>query len=186
MDSITLESTFNQMMKTQDPQLLQDALQLLQKLTTNITQNPTDVRFRSLKLSNKTLHSRLFNVEGINRVLNLIGFELRADEYFLPDQNLGLLFGHLDELRWAGLLADAQLSGPSEVEKAKEIIAQQKLVQAKREQETKQKQQIQQQAEYDKQERKLVKAKDSVAKEAKFGAQVKRCEDIGIGKNQGG
>lgn len=37
------------------------------------------------------------------------------DEYYLPDDNLGLFIGSINEIRWAEMISSARLVSPQEL-----------------------------------------------------------------------
>mmetsp|Transcript_45533 Transcript_45533/g.77343 ORF Transcript_45533/g.77343 Transcript_45533/m.77343 type:complete len:407 (+) Transcript_45533:20-1240(+) len=52
--------------------------ELLSKLVGNIVANPFDVKYRTLKLSNKTLRTRLFDRHGAKEAMSVMGFKRAA------------------------------------------------------------------------------------------------------------
>lgn len=56
------------------PEELEAMRGLLQKVVENITAHPEDLKFRSLKLSNKALRSKIFDRQGSREIMTLLGF----------------------------------------------------------------------------------------------------------------
>jgi len=57
------------------------ALELLVKLLKNISANPSDPKYRKIKMTNQTLSSRVFALKGIEQLLTNLGFLLDGEFY---------------------------------------------------------------------------------------------------------
>eukprot|EP01060_Flectonema_neradi_P011170 TRINITY_DN18247_c0_g1_i1.p1 TRINITY_DN18247_c0_g1~~TRINITY_DN18247_c0_g1_i1.p1 ORF type:complete len:412 (+),score=112.90 TRINITY_DN18247_c0_g1_i1:56-1291(+) len=59
---------------------VQDATELLTTILQNVSKNPTEKKFRILKLQNEKLSTRLFPVEGVVEFLESIGFDHHPEQ----------------------------------------------------------------------------------------------------------
>jgi len=71
-----------------DRMALSDAVELLEKLFRNITAHPSDVKFRKIKATNKTLASKVFALRGIEELLISLGFRLEGEFYVYNGQDI--------------------------------------------------------------------------------------------------
>ncbi|CAD8179467.1 unnamed protein product [Paramecium pentaurelia] len=179
------KSLLEVMEKNEDPSAFADALGLLEKLITNIINNPNDDKFKHIKMTVKTLATRLFNIRQMTELLTSLGFIQLDQEFYLPDEEYVSLLQNFNTIKWQHILSQGRVEGPQQYQKAQEIVRQQQEAQRQYEKEQKEKEKIQQQIKYDRQERSLVKEKDSKANDLQFGAKVKTCEQLGINKNTG-
>ena len=82
-DSKTAEikSMLLEIKESHDEQEMMAALDILLKLIHNILKYPKDEKYRGIKKSNKTIASKLLNIEGMHEFLLFIGYEDGADSY---------------------------------------------------------------------------------------------------------
>ncbi|CAD8173762.1 unnamed protein product [Paramecium octaurelia] len=179
------KSLLESMEKNEDPSAFADALGLLEKLITNIINNPNEDKFKHIKMTVKALATRLFNIREMAQLLTCLGFIQLEQEFYLPDEEYATLLENYNTIKWQHILSQGRAEGPQQYQRAQEIVRQQQEAQKQYEKEQKEKEKIQQQMKYDRQERSLVKEKDSKANDLQFGAKVKTCEQLGINKNTG-
>uniref|UniRef100_A0A034V3S8 Peptide-N(4)-(N-acetyl-beta-glucosaminyl)asparagine amidase n=1 Tax=Bactrocera dorsalis TaxID=27457 RepID=A0A034V3S8_BACDO len=61
-----------------------EATRILLVLIENVLKEPTNPKYRTIRLENKTIKEKLLSVAGIAQLLNAIGFQRNATEYTLP------------------------------------------------------------------------------------------------------
>lgn len=61
-----------------------EAVRILLLLLDNILTHPSEAKFRSIRVENKTIKERLLSLEGGNELLCAIGFQRSTDQYTLP------------------------------------------------------------------------------------------------------
>ena len=64
----------NTLNQENQPEVLEQGLWILYKLFLNIVYNPKDQKYRNIKTTNNTLKSKVFNIEKINQLLEIVGF----------------------------------------------------------------------------------------------------------------
>jgi hypothetical protein len=63
------------MLAENPPQLRKDAAEILIKLLTNVQRDPQNMKYRSVKLSNPIIESKLLAAHGAFEILFSVGFE---------------------------------------------------------------------------------------------------------------
>ena len=63
------------------PEVLGQALDFLYKLFNNIAMNPMEQKYRNIKKSNNTLKAKVFRVENITSLLDIIGNNFFLNNY---------------------------------------------------------------------------------------------------------
>ena len=63
------------------------AMKIMKKLLTNITNNPEELKFRIIKTTNQTINNDLMCINGIVDLLHHLGFIATNDGNFLLDAN---------------------------------------------------------------------------------------------------
>ncbi|XP_053965850.1 peptide-N(4)-(N-acetyl-beta-glucosaminyl)asparagine amidase [Anastrepha ludens] len=63
-----------------------EAARILLVLLENVLREPTNAKYRTIRLENKTIKEKLLSVAGIAQLLNAIGFKCSATEYTLPKE----------------------------------------------------------------------------------------------------
>lgn len=58
---------------------------LLEKLITNIVTNPTDAKYRTIKVSNATIQGKLLVVKEMQKLLLMLGYQPQNENFVLPD-----------------------------------------------------------------------------------------------------
>jgi PUB domain len=93
---------------------LYDLLNLLQTLCQNILLNPTEPKFRSIKLNNKTIENRLINRKGGLEFLTAAGFKtvvvdtVKTMQIEFDESNSAVKLVDIDEAQnWLGETVDA-------------------------------------------------------------------------------
>lgn len=64
-----------QMLKENDPEVMKEAGEILLKLLGNVQRNPDNIKYRSVKLSNPKIESKLLVANGAFEILFSAGFE---------------------------------------------------------------------------------------------------------------
>lgn len=154
----------------------QEALELIEKLTRNVVRNPTDEKFRRIKLSNPKIAATITDVPGAVALLKEMGWVEDGEELVLPAE-LRLL--HEKEVV---ALIDAKDYYKKEEEKERRRQA------AARKALDADKQELLQKMEADRKEKAAEGpvTHGSVAKKLGDGPHIVRAGDIGIGKSSGG
>lgn len=62
----------------------QDTLEILEKLIRNIVRNPTEEKFRTIKLQNPKIAAAITNVPGAVEILTEMGFQSDGENMVLP------------------------------------------------------------------------------------------------------
>lgn len=61
-----------------------DAVRILLVLLDNVLKYPTEMKYRSIRIENKSIKEKLLSLEGCSELLSAIGFKLSSGEYKLP------------------------------------------------------------------------------------------------------
>ena len=64
-----------QMLRENDPEVMKEAAEILLKLLGNVQRNPDNIKYRSVKLSNPKIESKLLVANGAFEILFSAGFE---------------------------------------------------------------------------------------------------------------
>ncbi|KRW99332.1 hypothetical protein PPERSA_02444 [Pseudocohnilembus persalinus] len=186
-----LDHVLHEILEQVHPEQSVQALNLLEKIATNICNNPAEQKFKTIKTTNKALSQKLFNVDPLfHDAVKLLGFEfdLANDQYTLPDSKIGILLGEINTIRDYRDMAHAQNTGDEkELEKCK-TLRKERIELEKQQRELRLDQlKIQEQLEADQKERKYMKkGVGSKANQLKFGANIKTAEQCGIKVSKGG
>lgn len=154
----------------------QETLELLEKLTRNVVRNPSEEKFRRIKLSNPKIAAIITNVPFAVDILKEMGWVEEADGLVLPP-SVRLL--HENEVM---ALIDAKDHFKKEEEKDKRRkTAALKEVDPEKEA-------LRRQMDQDRQEKAAQGpvTQGSVAKKLGDGPNIMRAGDVGIGKSSGG
>lgn len=173
------------MATTREESVARSALGLLKRIAENICANPSDERFRTLRRGNATLASRLFVSPEVDHVLGLVGFHEAGEAFAFEGENLTALDDLLVIIEGVEVEMDTRSHNanldPGEVQRrqvAAEAEAQVRENEIRR---------IAAQAQGDRREVQsdlsLHPPRASQAQSRNFGATVKTCSDLGIGKS---
>lgn len=61
-----------------------DAVRILLVLLDNVLKYPTEMKYRSIRIENKSIKEKLLSLDGCSELLSAIGFKLSSGEYKLP------------------------------------------------------------------------------------------------------
>ena len=76
-----------------------EAVRILLVLLDNVLKYPNEIKYRSIRLENKSIKEKLLSLEGCSELLTAIGFKRSANEFTLPlDASLDLLRAYRDAL----------------------------------------------------------------------------------------
>jgi hypothetical protein len=87
------------------PQVCHTALEILNKLLTNILSNPQENKFRAIKKTNKVISEKLMRCVGIDQILSILGYQ---DSFTEPDTFVYMR--DLDRLDLARTILEATIS----------------------------------------------------------------------------
>jgi len=79
-------------------------------------------KYRTIKTTNNAIKSKLLNVQGVEKVIKLLGYELQGEVYSLSDDNLARMLSgapFIDEHR---RLIAAKMSSPEDYKKELTVI----------------------------------------------------------------
>ncbi len=72
------------LLEDNDPQVLKEAGDILLRLIGNVLKDPQNVKYRSIRLSNPKIESKLLAANGAMEILFAVGFEEATDSLVLP------------------------------------------------------------------------------------------------------
>merc|ERR1719361_1554555 len=72
------------LLQDNDPDVKTEAVNILVKLLTNVINHPGELKYRQIKLANKTIEEKLLPASGAFEVLFSCGFEESEDKLVLP------------------------------------------------------------------------------------------------------
>ncbi|XP_065369389.1 peptide-N(4)-(N-acetyl-beta-glucosaminyl)asparagine amidase [Calliphora vicina] len=76
-----------------------EAVRILLVLLDNVLKYPNELKYRSIRIENKSIKERLLSLEGCSQLLTAIGFKRSANEYILPlEASLDVLRSYRDAL----------------------------------------------------------------------------------------
>ena len=159
---------------------LLECLSILEKLISNIVTNPMEPKFRTIKTTNNAIKSKVLNVQGVDKVIKLMGYQLDGEFYKLSDDNLARMLSgapFIDEHR--RLLA-AKMSGPDDYKKELAVIQNHREMRAEKAKQAKEQDRLKQMAEADKRERAHMKVDTTQSRQLGFGVNQKTWSDIGV------
>lgn len=84
----SISPIINTLLKSYSQQDVAIAVGFLIKLLGNIEANPLDVKYRKIKVTNKTLASKVFAIKGIEQILINMGFSLQGEFYTFNGQTV--------------------------------------------------------------------------------------------------
>merc|ERR1712048_284660 len=154
----------------------QETLELIQKLTQNTVRNPTEEKFRRIKLTNPKIAAAITDVPNAVELLKEMGWQQEGEELVLP-----AAVRLLHEREVVGII-DAKDWYKKEAEKEHK-----RQMQALKERDP-EKENLLKQMEADRKEKQAEGpvTKSSVAQKLGDGPNITRAGDIGIGKSSGG
>lgn len=124
-------------------------------------------KFRKIKATNPTIKEKLFSLAGMGEFLQKLGFthsvEGSDEFYVLDDSKLGILLPFIQHLRDRIALIEAKQDGPDEYQRVKNVIENQQILHKQQELDRKKEKEVKETFEFDKQERKYIEVKDSIA-----------------------
>lgn len=175
-----MESLLNQIEQTTHPETLLEALTLLEKLIQNIVMNPDDPKYRMIKSSNATIQSKLFGIQGVEKLIMMLGYQPQEGNFVLPDETIGLLMSHSSSISFRRRLIAARMTSAAEYQKELDIINNQRAINRKLQKEAEEQEKLKKQADNDKKERKHMKADTSESRQLQFGTKATTWKDIGV------
>ena len=165
--------------QTSDPNQLKVSISTLLRLLQNISDNPEEAKYRSVKKSNKVIQTKLLNTPGVLELMNLIGFD-QQDADTLTMQNTSNL-----EVALVMLQAfNCELLDSLKTEEEKEHEKRQQEIRRKAQEKEEHKRRLLEGARLDRQETntKLMPTQDSVAI-IRGPTTAKTFKDIGVDLN---
>merc|ERR1712048_1181776 len=153
-----------------------ETLELIQKLTQNVVRNPTEEKFRRIRLTNPKIAAAITDVPNAVDLLKEMGWQQEGEELVLP-----AAVRHAHEREVVSII-DAKDWFKKEAEKEHK-----RQMQARKEKDP-EKETLLKQAEADRKEKSAERpvTKSSVAQKLGDGPNITRASDIGIGKSAGG
>ena len=135
------------------------AMKIMNKLLTNIKNNPEELKFRIIKTTNQTINNDLMNINGITNLLYNLGYIATNDGNFLLEKNdlnnvelcLSILnsdIGIYKEKEYVKETSQLMMENP-------QVKKEMELKRKKLEEEKKEKERINQLIEADKEQRKI-------------------------------
>eukprot|EP00933_Yihiella_yeosuensis_P039976 TRINITY_DN3417_c6_g1_i1.p2 TRINITY_DN3417_c6_g1~~TRINITY_DN3417_c6_g1_i1.p2 ORF type:complete len:186 (+),score=61.09 TRINITY_DN3417_c6_g1_i1:74-631(+) len=153
-----------------------ESLELIEKLTRNVVRNPTDDKFRRIKLGNPKIAAAITDVTGAVDLLNVMGWVQEGEELTLPS---AVTLAHEKEV--IGIIdAKDWYKKEEEKEKRRQMAARKDF--------DADKQALKDKMEQDRKEKAAEGpvTRGSVAKKLGDGPNIMRAADLGIGQNSGG
>merc|ERR1712048_217062 len=153
-----------------------ETLELIQKLTQNVVRNPTEDKFRHIKLTNPKIAAAITDVPNAVDLLKEMGWQQEGEELVLP---ASVRLAHEREVV---VIIDAKDWYKKEAEKEHK-----RQMQALKERDP-EKENLLKQMEADRKERAAdgPVTKSSVAQKLGDGPNIMRAKDVGIGQSKGG
>lgn len=181
-----LASILDELEKNTKEETLEAALVLIDKLLKNITTNPHEEKFRSIKIENQTLKNKVFNVAGIDKVFLALNFQLIDLNYIYLDNEILILEN--GRIQITKILEKFALKRLPDEEKKKqmEIQEEQEEMRRKFKKEKEEMEKLRNLSKLDRKEKGKEIVKESIGKKVEYGAKVKTCKDMGIGEKKGG
>eukprot|EP01017_Pseudomicrothorax_dubius_P019816 TRINITY_DN2185_c0_g1_i1.p1 TRINITY_DN2185_c0_g1~~TRINITY_DN2185_c0_g1_i1.p1 ORF type:complete len:188 (+),score=48.67 TRINITY_DN2185_c0_g1_i1:344-907(+) len=154
-----------------------EAYDLLFKLLSNIITNPAENKFRTIKPTNQTLRTKLFNVKYVEELLQALGFTMVDGNYVYTSQNLSPLGIAVTDVMAAQTSIKENRMSPEE--KAKKAAFEE--YKRKQERDHAEAEKLLKQFEADRKETKdRLPATDSIANATHYGARNATFKDIGV------
>lgn len=155
------------------------SVSVLTRLLQNISSNPEESKYRSIKKSNKAIQAKLLSVAGMPEILNLIGF--------VPQDSDTLTIHDISNVETSLIMLqvfDSELAENLKTEEQKENERRLEEIRKKKIEQDEKKKMLLQQAKLDRQETntKLMPTQDSVAVN-RGPTQAKTFKDIGVDLN---
>jgi hypothetical protein len=165
--------------KASDPSHLKVSISTLLRLLQNISDHPSEAKFRSIKRSNKAIQSKLLSVQGISEILTLVGFTAQDTDT--------LTLSSTQNIETAMVILQAfecELAESLKTEEEKEHERRQQEIRKKAQEKEEHKKRLLEGARLDRQETntKLMPTQDSVAINRGPGT-AKTFKDIGVDLN---
>lgn len=94
-----------------------EAVRILLVLLDNVLKYPNELKYRTIRIENKSIKEKLLSLEGCSQLLTAIGFKRVANEYKLPlDASLDVIREYRDALMkrreyWANHKEDIRAEG---------------------------------------------------------------------------
>jgi len=156
-------------------EVAQEILELLEKVTRNVVRNPTEEKFRCLKLTNAKIAAAVEQAPTMVTALQEMGWVVQGDTLILPPQV------RLTHETHVIAIIDAKDYFKKEVENERRRQLRASKLDSEKEE-------LIRQAEIDRQEKSAdgPVTRSSVAQKMGDGPRVMRAGDIGIGKSSGG
>lgn len=141
------------------PEQTSKAMKIIKQLLTNISNNPSELKFRIIKTTNQTISNSLMNINGISDLLYALGYFAKNDGNFVletTDLNnvnlcLSILSSDIDQFNQKEYIKETSQQMMKNPEVAKEMEAKRK----KLEEDKRQKERVKEMIEADKIERKM-------------------------------
>jgi hypothetical protein len=94
--------------------------------------NPSDPKFRTIKTTNNAIKTKLLNVQGVEKVIKLLGYKLEGEIYNLSDDNLARMFSGAPFIGEHRRLIAAKLTSPDDYKKELAVIKNQRDIRAEK------------------------------------------------------
>lgn len=97
-----------------------EAVRILLVLLDNVLKYPNDLKYRTIRIENKSIKEKLLSLEGCSQLLTAIGFKQVANEYKLPlEASLDVIREYRDALMkrreyWLNHKENIRVEGKSE------------------------------------------------------------------------
>lgn len=160
--------------------IIKEAFSLINKLLMNIARSPKDEKFRIFKKSNQAIKSKVLIIKECLEIITEIGYvDIDSDILSYTDADLANIHTGVNVLNEYIQVLDKKIA---EIENEKELKQNEEARKVSEEVNRKFKEEklrqlaIQKQMELDKQEKKNMKATDSIGKHVEFGAKVCKFE----------
>lgn len=174
----SLSSVIESIKNKYSDEAVHTAFSLYLKMINNIIKNPNEPKFRTFKLTNEAIKTKILIIQEMLVLVRESGF---TD---VDSEHLAYKHPKVDSLNQAAALMTQVVAEIDERNRLKEVAKKNVVssqlndeINAKLREEQKKKKEILQQLEYDRLERaKREKVKDSVANDLKYGATLKKFE----------
>ena len=97
---VEVDTSIVELLRENTEEVKKDAGDILVKLLSNIVAAPTNMKYRQIKLANKTIEEKLLTASGAFEILFSVGFEEAEDKLILPmSVNVKTIEKFLDALK---------------------------------------------------------------------------------------
>lgn len=137
-------------------------------------------KYRTIKTTNAAIKNRVLNVNGIDKLINLLGYKLEGEVYNLSDENLARMLSgapFIDEHR---RLIAAKATSAEAYNKELTVIRNQRQLRNQKAREQIEHDRLKKQTEADKKERAHMKVDTTQSRDLQFGTKATTWKDIGV------